>query len=66
MIVEAIAREGVDARWVLRDDAPTGLFCKWRTDGQRASPTAVLAPLRRACARATCRTTHWKVCASST
>jgi len=34
MILEAIEHEGVDVRWVLRDSAPTGLFCKWRTGGR--------------------------------
>jgi 2-dehydro-3-deoxygluconokinase len=34
LILAAIEREGVDARWVQRDDAPTGLFCKWRADGE--------------------------------
>lgn len=34
MIVSAVASEGVGTRWVLRDDAPTGLFCKWRSDGR--------------------------------
>lgn len=33
MILDGVAREGVAVRWVRRDDAPTGLFCKWRTDG---------------------------------
>jgi 2-dehydro-3-deoxygluconokinase len=34
MILEGIAREGVDTRWVQRDERPTGLFCKWRSDGR--------------------------------
>jgi len=34
MILEAVGGEGVDTRWVLRDDAPTGLFVKWRTEGR--------------------------------
>src|SRR6476646_5965113 len=34
MILEAVEHEGVDVRWVLRDSAPTGLFCKWRTNGR--------------------------------
>src|SRR5262245_31481449 len=35
MIEEALAREGIDLRWVRRDDdAPTGLYWKWRVDGQ--------------------------------
>ena len=34
LILAAVAAEGVDTRWVLRDDAPTGLFCKWRSDGR--------------------------------
>ena len=33
MIVDAVAGEGVDVRWVQRDDAPTGIFWKWRVDG---------------------------------
>ena len=34
LILAAVEREGVDTRWVQRDDAPTGLFCKWRSDGR--------------------------------
>jgi 2-dehydro-3-deoxygluconokinase len=34
LIVDGLAREGIDLRWVQRDDAPTGLFCKWRSGGQ--------------------------------
>ena len=34
MIEEALAREGVDVRWARRDDAPTGLYWKWRVDGE--------------------------------
>ena len=34
LILAAVEREGVDTRWVLRDDAPTGLFCKWRAGGR--------------------------------
>jgi len=34
MILAAVAAEGVNTRWVLRDDAPTGVFCKWRTGGR--------------------------------
>jgi 2-dehydro-3-deoxygluconokinase len=30
MIEEGLAQEGVDLRWVTRDEAPTGLFVKWR------------------------------------
>jgi 2-dehydro-3-deoxygluconokinase len=33
MIEEVLAAEGVDVRWVQRDDAPTGIFWKWRADG---------------------------------
>jgi 2-dehydro-3-deoxygluconokinase len=33
LIVGTVDREGVDTRWVRRDDAPTGIFCKWRSDG---------------------------------
>jgi 2-dehydro-3-deoxygluconokinase len=29
-----VADERVDVRWVQRDDAPTGLFLKWRSDGR--------------------------------
>jgi 2-dehydro-3-deoxygluconokinase len=36
LIETGLAQEGVDVRWVTRDDAPTGLFCKWR-DGGRSS-----------------------------
>jgi 2-dehydro-3-deoxygluconokinase len=32
MIETGVAAEGVDVRWVRRDDAPTGLFVKWRTE----------------------------------
>jgi 2-dehydro-3-deoxygluconokinase len=35
LIREALAREGVDLRWVAVDaDAPTGLFYKWRVEGR--------------------------------
>jgi 2-dehydro-3-deoxygluconokinase len=34
MIEASLAREGVDLRWVRRDDAPTGVFWKWRVDGR--------------------------------
>jgi 2-dehydro-3-deoxygluconokinase len=34
MIEDALAREGIDVSWVQRDDAPTGLFWKWRVDGR--------------------------------
>lgn len=34
MIEAGLGREGVDLRWVRRDDAPTGLYCKWRSDGE--------------------------------
>jgi 2-dehydro-3-deoxygluconokinase len=34
MIEEGLAREGVDLRWVKRDDARTGLFLKWRSRGR--------------------------------
>jgi len=34
MILAAVADEGVETRWVQRDDAPTGLFCKWRSGGR--------------------------------
>jgi 2-dehydro-3-deoxygluconokinase len=34
MIERGLAREGVDLRWVRRDDAPTGMFLKWRTGGR--------------------------------
>lgn len=34
LILAAVEAEGVDTRWVLRDDAPTGLFCKWRSHGR--------------------------------
>jgi 2-dehydro-3-deoxygluconokinase len=34
MIETQLAQEGVDLRWVRRDDAPTGLFCKWRNGGR--------------------------------
>jgi 2-dehydro-3-deoxygluconokinase len=34
LIAGAVASEGVNTRWVARDDAPTGLFCKWRADGR--------------------------------
>jgi 2-dehydro-3-deoxygluconokinase len=34
MIEDVLAREGVDLRWVTRDEAPTGLFWKWRVDGR--------------------------------
>jgi 2-dehydro-3-deoxygluconokinase len=34
MIEAGLAAEGVDLRWVRRDDAPTGLFLKWRSGGR--------------------------------
>ena len=33
MIETGLALEGIDLRWLTRDDAPTGLFCKWRSGG---------------------------------
>jgi 2-dehydro-3-deoxygluconokinase len=33
MIEAGLAAEGVDLRWLRRDDAPTGLYCKWRSGG---------------------------------
>jgi len=48
MILDGVAREGVDTRFVLRDDAPTGMFCKWRSNG-RSSVT-----YRRAGSAASC------------
>jgi 2-dehydro-3-deoxygluconokinase len=35
MIELGLRRENVDLRWTRRDDAPTGLFLKWRGDGRR-------------------------------
>lgn len=34
MITDSLVREGVDLRWVQREDAPTGLYWKWRVDGR--------------------------------
>jgi 2-dehydro-3-deoxygluconokinase len=34
LIQAGLEAEGVDLRWVQRDDAPTGLFVKWRDDGR--------------------------------
>jgi 2-dehydro-3-deoxygluconokinase len=34
MIEAGLAQEGVGLRWLRRDDAPTGLFCKWRSGGR--------------------------------
>jgi 2-dehydro-3-deoxygluconokinase len=34
LIEAGLAQEGIDLRWVMRDDAPTGLFCKWRSGGR--------------------------------
>jgi 2-dehydro-3-deoxygluconokinase len=34
MIEIGLGREGVDLSWVVRDDAPTGLYTKWRSDGE--------------------------------
>jgi 2-dehydro-3-deoxygluconokinase len=36
LIQSGLEQEGVDLRWVARDDAPTGLFCKWRSGGRSA------------------------------
>jgi 2-dehydro-3-deoxygluconokinase len=33
MVEDGVAAEGVDVRWVKRDEAPTGIFWKWRADG---------------------------------
>lgn len=33
LVAEGLAAEGVDIRWVRRDDAPTGIFWKWRAGG---------------------------------
>src|SRR5512132_3154119 len=46
LIERGLADEEVDVRWVRRDDAPTGLFLKWRFEGRshvvyrRAGPAA--------------------------
>jgi 2-dehydro-3-deoxygluconokinase len=34
LIEAGLAQEGVDLRWVRRDEEPTGLFCKWRRGGR--------------------------------
>ena len=34
MILDGLTREGIDTRWVKRADAPTGVFCKWRSEGR--------------------------------
>jgi 2-dehydro-3-deoxygluconokinase len=34
MIQRGLEQEGVDMRWARRDDAPTGLFVKWRSGGR--------------------------------
>lgn len=34
MIEIGLGKEGLDLRWVVRDDAPTGLYTKWRSDGE--------------------------------
>jgi 2-dehydro-3-deoxygluconokinase len=34
LIEAGLEAEGVDLRWVRRDEAPTGLFVKWRDDGR--------------------------------
>ena len=34
LILAAVTGEGVETRWVRHDDAPTGLFCKWRSEGK--------------------------------
>jgi 2-dehydro-3-deoxygluconokinase len=34
LIEAGLAQEGIDLRWVTRDDAPTGLFWKWRAGGR--------------------------------
>src|ERR671919_483321 len=36
MIENGLREEGVDLRWTRRDDAPTGLFLKWRSDGRNS------------------------------
>lgn len=34
LIADGLAGEGVDLRWLKRDEAPTGLFWKWRDGGR--------------------------------
>src|SRR2546426_8194332 len=34
LIEAGLAHEGIDLRWVRRDDAPTGLFWKWGIGGR--------------------------------
>ena len=34
LIADSVGKEGVDLRWLRRDDAPTGLFWKWRVEGR--------------------------------
>jgi 2-dehydro-3-deoxygluconokinase len=34
MIQRGLEQEGIDMRWARRDDAPTGLFVKWRSGGR--------------------------------
>ena len=34
LILGAVTGVGVATRWVQRDDAPTGLLCKWRSEGR--------------------------------
>lgn len=34
LIADGLAREGVDVRFVKRDEAPTGLYVKWRAGGR--------------------------------
>ncbi len=34
LIERELLEEGVDLRWLRRDDAPTGLFLKWRSGGR--------------------------------
>src|SRR3989442_5082266 len=35
LIQTGLAEEGIDLRWMTRDDAPTGLFFKLRSGGRR-------------------------------
>jgi 2-dehydro-3-deoxygluconokinase len=34
LIATGLAQEAIDLRWVARDDAPTGVFFKWRSGGR--------------------------------
>lgn len=59
LIRDALGREGVDVRWVQAvEDAPTGLFYKWRTDGRSSVAYYAATRPRAGCSRPTSHPRH--------